>query len=118
MGLATRCDQTNPYADEFLVVCDRRNGASLGIEATPHEDSMSIVIGTIQPNGLIDKWNKTQPFGSRNVVQTGMKIVAVNERWGTAMLLISYCRENTLLHMTVQRDSREGINQRRGALGQ
>eukprot|EP00928_Gymnodinium_smaydae_P009985 TRINITY_DN13748_c0_g2_i1.p1 TRINITY_DN13748_c0_g2~~TRINITY_DN13748_c0_g2_i1.p1 ORF type:complete len:125 (+),score=16.98 TRINITY_DN13748_c0_g2_i1:87-461(+) len=87
--------------NEFTVVVDRTNGATLGISACPNNDS-HLEVTSISP-GLIADWNDKRPPGSQDIVRAGDKIVEVNGRSGSAMKLIGACREARPLQIVFSR---------------
>uniref|UniRef100_A0A7S1F1C1 PDZ domain-containing protein n=1 Tax=Noctiluca scintillans TaxID=2966 RepID=A0A7S1F1C1_NOCSC len=92
-------DNRRRVPGEFVVTVDRRSGDGLGIDASPEKDG-TLEIRTVQPGGLVDKWNRSHE-GEPNVVRAGMRVVEVNGRFNSALHLIAACREMDVLQLTV-----------------
>eukprot|EP00929_Paragymnodinium_shiwhaense_P011513 TRINITY_DN117318_c0_g1_i1.p2 TRINITY_DN117318_c0_g1~~TRINITY_DN117318_c0_g1_i1.p2 ORF type:complete len:126 (+),score=27.82 TRINITY_DN117318_c0_g1_i1:149-526(+) len=94
-------DMRRRGADEFTIVIDRRKGEGLGIDASPEKDG-TLEVKSITDGGLVDSWNRGQATDSQEQVRVGMKVIEVNGRHGSAMMLIAACRELDVLHITLK----------------
>lgn len=87
-------------SEEFVIVVDKSDGSSLGIDVDFH-DGVSLIIDEIDPEGypgLITAWNKR--YCLCQVVE-GDRIVEVNEIRGNPDSMMSECEKNVFLHITL-----------------
>mmetsp|Transcript_32382 Transcript_32382/g.59149 ORF Transcript_32382/g.59149 Transcript_32382/m.59149 type:complete len:263 (-) Transcript_32382:57-845(-) len=89
--------QEGVTCSDVLVIVDRSNGESLGIEVTLLEDDV-LLIESIHA-GLIDDWNAGNPS---QAVQVGDSIVAVNGS-RVSQKMLRDCRRKQALYLLVRR---------------